>query len=107
MMLGAIGTPLVVFLSLELKLKPTWTLIFVTLTIFGGILRLGYALAFEESAPKNKPVAGEPESSPRIDGQETPLLEARHIPPGEWMKDTAYTNEEKAVLRRRTSPDKK
>jgi eukaryotic-like serine/threonine-protein kinase len=101
MMVGAVGTPLIAFLSLEFGLKPTWTLFFAVLTIFGGILRLGYALAFEESDSGNKLIKGEPEPTLQINEKETQLLNEQPASPGDWMKDTTYSIQEQK------NPDKK
>jgi serine/threonine protein kinase len=91
-MSGVIGTPLVVFLSLELKLKPTWTLIFAVLTILGGLMRLGYAVIFEESWTPAILSDNLPKSSIHDREKEMPVLDSRSVPPGSWMDEVDDRN---------------
>jgi eukaryotic-like serine/threonine-protein kinase len=90
MMLGVVGTPLIAFLSLELKLKPTWTLIFAVLTILGGIMRLGYAAIFEESSSPNELDDGVENSALPAGEKEPRRLNDHHVSPGSWMEDFTY-----------------
>jgi hypothetical protein len=91
MILGVVGTPLVAFISLEFKLKPTWTLIFAVLTILGGIMRLVYALIFEESLSPNRLNDGVQNSRLPAEEKEPRLLNNHFVSPGSWMKDSTYS----------------
>jgi eukaryotic-like serine/threonine-protein kinase len=88
MIAGIIGTPLIAFLSLELKLKPTWTLIFAVLTILGGIMRLGYALIFEESSAPSLLMDENPNLLLNRDEKERSLSTNHFISPAYWMEDS-------------------
>jgi serine/threonine protein kinase len=87
-MAGAVGTPVIFFLSLALKLSPSWTMIFLILTIFGGVMRLGYALLLEESEPEDEPRKKD-EATIQIEGRQISQSDSRHIPGGSWMEDSA------------------
>lgn len=107
MMLGIIGTPLIAFLSLELRLKPTWTLIFAVLTILGGIMRLGYTLIFEKSSTQNILDSGIENSVLQTSEKKTPLLNNQLPPLGYWMEDLTSLVQEDDSLQAQKINDKK
>jgi hypothetical protein len=87
-MAGLVGTPVLLFLSLALKLSPSWMMIFLVLTIFGGIMRLGYTLLFEKSEPENESNKKD-QTTIQIDGRQISQSNSRSIPAGSWMEDSA------------------
>jgi serine/threonine protein kinase len=103
MMIGVIGTLLIAFLSLEFKLKPTWMLIFAVLTILGSIMRITYALVFEENSQNilNNQVEN---SSFQADEKEISLLNNHFIPSGYWMEDSTFSvqDDDKASIQKKT-----
>jgi hypothetical protein len=66
-------------------------LIFAVLTIFGGIMRLGYTLIFEKSAAQINQFNDTEDLPLEIGDKETPQLNNSFIPPGHWMGDSTYS----------------
>jgi serine/threonine protein kinase len=106
LMAGLIGTPLITFLSLEFRLKPTWMLIFAVLTIFGGMMRLGYTLIFEKSVAQINQFNDIEDLPLEIGNKETPQLNNSFIPPGHWMGDSTYSVLEKDSTKFKRKTDK-
>jgi serine/threonine protein kinase len=107
MMLGVVGTPLVALLSVGLKWKPTWMLIFAVLTILGGFMRLGYAFIFEKPLPQNDPDDVVQSSAPEAKEKESRLLNERFFSPGTWMEDFNYPADDDAVKSSRKADQNK
>ena len=106
MMVGTVGTPLVVFLSLQFKLRPTWMLIFALLTVLSGILRLCYALIFEESMGQNTLPKVNRNSVPTTEYENPVFSNEYHANPGNWLDDTANSVQNKDLSRKTDNHNK-
>ena len=106
MMAGIIGTPLIMFLSLEFGLKPTWTLFYAVLTLLGGLMRLGYALIFEESLAPQLQSDNFHQLSVQPAEKEIPLLNSHPVQPGAWMDDIDYPADDQKAARSQPKADK-
>jgi eukaryotic-like serine/threonine-protein kinase len=107
LMSGIVGTPVIIFLSLQFGFKPTWVLIFAVITFLGGIMRLIYAFLFESSKPQNlqiKRVRGEYLN--QLNNESHPLNN-QPVSPGYWMDDSNDTGREKEIAKLNNNQEQK